>query len=326
MLTIFICKDKLSYPGDKMNNKPDVATNEMIDFSSVYEDFKSYLETSGKTIYTVDNNDVNSYKEYLLTKNSPTVTSEKLLAIRDFYQDMSKRSKKTNLWRYLGIIVLQGISIVTSSFWIVPKYEWPTFLWLDKISAALFGTKQIFYWPGFIGSLIGIALLLVLVARGWLEKPKNVLSWIVLILNWWILAVLYGLVIGSERDFFSGSITSYIMIASLTAMLLGFKQIMGFGFLAVIVVAGFNITSVSSRLGPFVFPYLVSLALAIYAQNPEIFDTVLRWIGRQFDSGKAQQVGKEVAQSITKATADISDMAQVAAGKKIGITKSKFID
>lgn len=309
-----------------MNNKPDVIAEETVDFSLVFEDFKSFLETSGKNIYVVDSNDIYSYKEYLLTKNSPTVTSEKLLAIRDFYQKLSKKGQKTDLWRYIGIILLQGVSIITSSFWIVPKYEWPTFLWLDKISAALFGTKQIFYWPGFIGSLIGITLLLVLIARGWLEKPKNVLSWIVLILNWWILAVLYGLVIGSERDFFSGSITSYIMIASLTAMLLGFRQIMGFGFLAVIVVAGFNITSVSSRLGPFVFPYLVSLALAIYAQNPEIFDTVLRWIGKQFESGKAQQMGKEVAKSITKAASDISDVAQAAAGKKVGITKSKLID
>lgn len=309
-----------------MNNKPDIIADEAVDFSLVFEDFKSFLEASGKNIYVVDSNDIYSYKEYLLTKNSPTVTSEKLLAIRDFYQKLSKKGSKTNLWRYIGIILLQGISIVTSSFWIVPKYEWPTFLWLDKISAALFGTKQIFYWPGFIGSLIGITLLLVLIARGWLEKPKNALSWIVLILNWWILAVLYGLVIGSERDFFSGSITSYIMIASLTAMLLGFRQIMGFGFLAVIVVAGFNITSVSSRLGPFVFPYLVSLALAIYAQNPEIFDTVLRWIGKQFESGRAQQVGKEVAQSITKAASDIGEVAQAAAGKKVGITKSKLID
>lgn len=309
-----------------MNNKPDIIAEEEVDFSLVFEDFKSFLETSGKNIYAVDSNDIYSYKEYLLTKNSPTVTSEKLLVIRDFYQKMSKKGCKTSLWRYIGVILLQGISIVTSSFWIVPKYEWPTFLWLDKISGALFGTKQIFYWPGFIGSLIGITLLLVLIARGWLEKPKNALSWIVLILNWWILAVLYGLVIGSERDFFSGSITSYIMIASLTAMLLGFKQIMGFGFLAVIVVAGFNITSVSSRLGPFVFPYLVSLALAIYAQNPEIFDTVLRWIGKQFESGKAQQVGKEVAQSITKAASDIGDVVQAAAGKKVSITKSKLLD
>ena len=309
-----------------MTNKPEVAEDEAIDFSIVYDDFKSFLEANGKNVYAVENGDIYAYKEYLLTKNSPIVAAEKLLAIRDFYTTMSQKAKKANFWRYVGVIALQITAIALSSFWIVPKYEWPTFLWLDRISAALFGTKQIFYWPGFIGSLIGFVLLVALITRGWLEKPKNFLSWLVLVLNWWILAVLYGLVIGSERDFFSGSITSYIMVASLTAMLLGFKQIMGFGFLAVIVVAGFNITSVSTKLGPFVFPYLVALAMAIYAQNPEIFDTLLKWIGKQLNSGKAEQMGRSVAKSITDAASEIGDIAQSVAGSKVGIIKAKMRD
>ena len=293
-------------------------------FESIH-DFKNFLQDQDKTLLTVSEEDIRLYKDHLFEKYDIAQASERLLVVRDLYTDIRKRSSIAQHIRYGAIILFQALSIYFSSVWIVPKYMWPSFLWLDRLSEFLFGSRQVFFTPGLVGSVVGLAVVSVLIARGWLERPRNFLAWIVLVLNWWILAVMYGLIIGDESSFFSGSISSYLVIIAATALFFGFKQIIGYALLALIVLAGFNITSVTAKLGPMVFPYLVSLAIAIYAQNPEIFDSILGWVNAQFLSGKAFQVSKDVSSSITDATHEIAKAASKAAQLITSPDKTKFL-
>ncbi len=292
---------------------------------AVFE-FAAFMQSQGKDILGATEHDITAYSESLSTRFEPTLVAERLLVVRDLYLEIQRKARFAQYLRYVGIIILQAVAIYLSSVWIVPKYDWPSFLWLDRLSMFLFGSKQIFFWPGFIGSITSFVIVIVLVARGWLEKPRNPLAWIVLVLNWWILAVLYGLVVGDERSFFSGTINSYLIVGAATALVFGFKQIVGVALLALIVLAGFNITSVSVKLGPFVFPYLATLAMAIFAQNPGIFDTLLGWVNAQFLSGKAQEVGGEAAKSIQDAASLIGQAASNLAGGLVAAKKSRLLD
>lgn len=271
------------------------------------EEYKLFLAGRSISILDASEKDISDFRSDLLKNYSRANATERLLIIRDMYQFIHRKASFAQYMRYLGIILIQAFAIVSSSIWIVPRYEWTSFLWLDKISMFLFGTERIFFWPGIIGSLIAFGIVLVLVARGWLERPRNPLAWIVLILNWWIVAILYGLILGRETSFFNGTITSYAVVIAISAMVFGFKQIVGYAVLALIIIAGFNITMISSKLGFLSFPYLVSLFFALFTQNPDIFDTILKWINKQFLSGRAQDIGRQTAESVQKVAKDIGE-------------------
>jgi len=170
--------------------------------SEIITDFKDFLKLKDKSLLSISEEDIRCYKDHLFDKLDVTQASERFLVIRDLYAEVRKRSLAAQYLRYGIIVLFQALAIYFSSVWIVPKYQWPSFLWLDRLSEFLFGTKQIFFTPGLVGSLVGLAVVLVLITRGWLERPRNFLAWIVLVLNWWILAVMYGLLIGDESSFF----------------------------------------------------------------------------------------------------------------------------
>lgn len=273
------------------------------------EQFRVYMAENGKGALAVTVEDINRYRDHLLESCSVEEATERLLVISEFYRFISRKAFRAQLLKNIGIILLQAFAIYASSVWIVPKYQWPSILWLDDISSLLFGTTKIFYLPGFIGTLVMLCVILVLLARGWLERPRNWLGWIVLILDWWILAVLYGLIIGDESLFLSGGLNNYLIIAAFTAFILGFREIVGLAFIALMVLAGFQITSISNIIAGMSFPYLLSLTILIFAQSPEVFDRILGWINKQFLTGKAQATTAEVARSVESAANQIKKTA-----------------
>ncbi|MBP7733686.1 MAG: hypothetical protein KA140_08025 [Caldisericia bacterium] len=294
--------------------------------AAMLEQFRIYLTDKNKDVLNVTVEDVNQYRDHLLQSYSVEEATERLLVISEFYKFMSKRAFKAQLLKNIGIILLQAFAIYASSVWIVPKYQWPSILWLDDISSLLFGTTKIFYLPGFIGTLVTLGVMFVLLARGWLERPRNWLGWIVLILDWWILAVLYGLVIGDESLFLSGGLNNYLIIAAFTAFILGFREIVGLAFIVLMVLAGFQITSISSIIVGMSFPYLLSLTILIFAQSPEVFDRILGWINKQFLTGKAQAATAEVAKSVESAAYQIKKTAGLLVDKLSLPGKTKMFD
>ena len=275
--------------------------------SQTVEEYKQFLAHRSVGILDASEKDISDFRADLLKDFPRASATERLLIIRDMYQFIHRKASFAQYIRYFGIILVQLFAIVSSSIWIVPRYEWTSFLWLDKLSMFLFGTERIFFWPGMIGSLVAFGIVLVLVARGWLERPRNPLAWVVLVLNWWIVSVLYGLILGRETSFFNGTITSYAVVIAITAMIFGFKQIVGYAVLALIIIAGFNISMISTKLGFMSFPYLVSLFFALFTQNPDIFDTILKWINKQFLSGRAQEIGRQTAESVQMAAKDVGE-------------------
>ena len=279
--------------------------------AQMLENFRRFVVGSGKDVLSMRQEDVSKYRDHLLASFSPAESAENLVVVSSFYKYISRRAFWLQFFKNVGIIILQAIAIYTSSVWIVPKYQWPTFLWLDQISIWLFGSVKIFYLPGFVGTLVALAVLLILLARGWLERPRNWLGWIVLLLDWWILAVLYGLIVGDEAAFLSGGLNTYLIIAAFTAFVLGFKEIVGLAFILLMVLAGFRISTVSSVIMGMSFPYLVSLTLLIFAQSPEAFDRILGWINRQFLTGRVQAASADISRSVAKAAKQI----QIASGQ-----------
>lgn len=261
-------------------------------------------------MFKVSSQDIIRYRNKLQGTHSAEETAERLLVVSDFYKHVSRKAFWLQLFKNVGIIALQIFAIAASSVWIVPKYPWPAFLWLDDISILLFGTTRIFYLPGFIGSLVTLGVMAVLLARGWLERPRNWLGWIVLVLDWWILAVLYGLVIGDETLFLSGGLNNYLIIAAFTAFILGFREIVGLAFIALMVLAGFQITSISQTIVGMSFPYLLSLTVLVFAQSPEVFDRILGWINKQFLTGTVQAKSTSIADAVL----DAANQAKKSAG------------
>jgi hypothetical protein len=274
--------------------------------SQVVEDYKAFLRVKNIGILEATEENIADFREELLSEYSRANATERLLIIRDLYLFIRRKASIAQYLRYAGIILLQAFTIYSSSVWMVPKYPWTSFLWLDRLSVFLFGSEKIFFYPGMIGSIVAFGIVLILVARGWLERPRNFLAWIVLVLNWWIIAVLYGLILGNEA-FINGTLTGYAVVIAVTAMVLGYKQIVGYAVLAIIVIAGFNITTITTKLEYMVLPYLASLFFALFAQNPEIFDKLLEWINRQFLSGKAQDIGRKTAESVQNAAKTIGE-------------------
>lgn len=293
------------------------------DSAEVIKDFETFLAGFDKTIYTAGELEISLYRSNLIANYSEANVSERLMIIKDMYDYIGNRGKKHNITRYVFILLAQAATIVLSSVWIVPNVRWPSFLWLDKLAVLIWGKTQIFYMPGFIGSLVGLGIVIVLVARKWLERPRHFMQWLVLILNWWIVAVVYGLIVGDEKTFW-GSLTSYVAIVAFTAIVLGFKRIVGYAILALIVLAGFNITSIPDKLGWMVYPYLVMLCVSIYLQNPDTFDTLLRWTGEKFTSGQAQKLGKETAESVKEAARTVGDAIKQGADLAIEAGKASM--
>lgn len=294
--------------------------------AAMLEQFRIYLTDKNKNALNVTVDDVDEYRDHLLQSYSVEESTERLLVISEFYRFVSKRAFKAQLLKNIGIILLQAFAIYASSVWIVPKYQWPSILWLDDISSLLFGSTKIFYLPGFIGTLVTLGVMFVLLARGWLERPRNWLGWVVLILDWWILAVLYGLIIGDETLFLSGGLNNYLIIAAFTAFILGFREIVGLAFIVLMVLAGFQITSISSIIVGMSFPYLLSLTILIFAQSPEVFDRILGWINKQFLTGKTQAATAEVAKSVESAANQIRKTAGLLVDKLSLPGKTKMFD
>jgi hypothetical protein len=290
------------------------------------ERFRRFVGDSGKDVLSMTDADVVRYRDDLLKTYSVTEAAEHLMVVSEFYRSIHKKAFKLQLFRNIGIILIQFFAIYASSVWIIPKYQWPSFLWLDQISKALFGTKQIFYLPGFIGSLVTLAVLLILVARGWLERPRNWLGWIILVLDWWILAVLYGLIVGDESAFLGGGLNNYLIIAAFTAFVLGFREIVGLAFIALMVLAGFQLSSISSTIVGMSLPYLISMTILVFAQSPEAFDRILAWINKQFLTGKAQSISSDLAKSVSDAARKIQSTAGQLTGKLILPGKTRLLD
>lgn len=278
--------------------------------AAMLEEFRLFLNETNIDILKVSSQDIINFRSRLQNAHSPEETAERLLVVSDFYRFVSKKAFKLQLFKCVGIVLLQIFAIAASSVWIVPKYPWPSFLWLDDISTLLFGTTRIFYLPGFIGSLVTLAVMFVLLARGWLERPRNWLGWIVLVLDWWILAVLYGLVIGDETLFLSGGLSNYLIIAAFTAFILGFREIVGLAFIALLVLAGFQISSISQTIVGMSFPYLLSMTILVFAQSPEVFDRILGWINKQFLTGAVQAKSTSIAGSVI----DVANQVKKSAG------------
>ncbi len=271
------------------------------------EEYKEFLKAKNENILEATEEDILEFREHLLKKYSRANATERLLIVRDLYTFIKQRASKTQYLRYIGIILIQAFVIYSSSVWRIPKVRLTPILGIDKFLAWAFGMKTEFFVPGFVGPIIALIVVLVLIARKWFEKPKNFLGWIVMILNIWIFSILYGLIIGNEKAFFDGGITSYIMIVATTAILLGFRKIVGYAVLALIIFAGFNITAIASKLDYMTLPYVISFIVCIFTQNPEIFDRILGWINGQFLSGKAQEIGKQTAESVQAAAKTIGD-------------------
>ncbi|HOO97465.1 MAG TPA: hypothetical protein PKV16_06770 [Caldisericia bacterium] len=306
-----------------LKSKPDAA--------EVIKDYQTFLAGFDKTIYTASELEISLYRSNLIANFSEANVSERLMIIKDMYDYIGRRGEKYNITRYVFILLSQVAAIVLSSYWTVLKYDWGILNFITQF----WGTKKVFYMPGFVGTLVGFGIVIVLVARKWLERPRHFLSWLVLILNWWIIAVVYGLIVGDETTFW-GSLTSYVAIVAFTAIVLGFKRIVGYAILALIILAGFNLTSIPDKLGWMVYPYLVMLCVSIYLQNPDTFDTLLRWTGEKFTSGQAQKLGKETAESVKEAARTVgdaikqgADMAFEAGKASMGIPspkKTKLLD
>jgi hypothetical protein len=294
--------------------------------ASMLEQFRNFLTESNKDAFNITEKDISDYRLKLLNLYSSEETAERLLVVSDFYRFVSKKAFRLQLFKTIAIILLQVFAIYASSVWIVPKYPWPSFLWLDDISILLFGSTRIFYLPGFVGSLVTLGVMFVLLARGWLERPRNWLGWFVLVLDWWILAVLYGLVIGDETLFLSGGLNNYLIIAAFTAFILGFKEIVGLAFIALMVLAGFQISSISQIIVGMSFPYLLSLTILVFAQSPEVFDRILGWINKQFLTGTVQAKTNSIAVSVVDAANQVKKSAGLVVSKLTLPGKTKLFE
>lgn len=296
------------------------------DSAEKLEHFRIFLTESGKNVIEAESKDIEKYREKLTKMYSIPETLEHLRVVTDFYRLLHRKAAIAQYLRCSLIILVQAFAIYASSVWIIPRYQWPSFLWLDQLSILLFGSQRIFYLPGFIGSIVTLCAMLVLLARGWLERPRNWLGWIVLILDWWILAVLYGLVVGDEAAFLSGGLTNLLIVVAFSAFVLGFREIVGLAFIALMVLAGFRITEVSSIIVGMSFPYLLSMTVLIFAQCPDAFDKVLSWINAQFLAGKVQAASSEIIKSTTSVAAIIQRAAGLTVGKITLPGKTKLLD
>ncbi len=296
------------------------------DSAEKLEHFRIFLSESGKSIIGADNKDIEKYRDSLVKTYNVSESVEHLLVVTAFYRHLHRKAAIAQYLRYILIILVQAFAIYASSVWIIPKYQWPSFLWLDQLSILLFGSQKIFYLPGFIGSIVTLCAMLVLLARGWLERPRNWLGWVVLILDWWILAVLYGLVVGDEAAFLSGGLTNLLIVVAFSAFVLGFREIVGLAFITLMVLAGFRITEVSSIIVGMSFPYLLSMTVLIFAQCPDAFDKVLSWINAQFLAGKVQAASSEIIKSTTSVAAIIQRAAGLTVGKITLPGKTKLLD
>lgn len=296
------------------------------DSAEKLEQFRIFLAESGRSIAHADSSDIEKYRDKLSKTYGATESVEHLLVVSAFYRQMNRKAVLAQYIRNILILLVQVFAIYASSVWIIPKYQWPSFLWLDQLSILMFGSQKIFYLPGFLGSLITLFAMLVLVARGWLERPRNWLGWIILILDWWILAVLYGLVVGDEAAFLSGGLPNLLIVVAFSAFVLGFREIVGLAFIVLMVLSGFRITEASSIIIGMSLPYLLSLTILIFAQCPDAFDRVLSWINAQFLSGKAQATSSEIVKSATLAATAIQRTAGLAVGKLALPKKTKMLD
>ncbi|MBI3271028.1 MAG: hypothetical protein HYZ53_18640 [Planctomycetes bacterium] len=177
----------------------------------------------------------------------------------------------------LLVVALQLFAIAVASFVLAPIL-WPgapALLGIDRLLAHFGGRRRRFVPPGFIGSLTGLFVYGTLLCRGWLRVPVSPPEWAVAALNVWVVAAFMSLLLGDERRFFAGTLSSYALIASLTGILVGTREVIGYSMLCVVAIGGFNLTNVSWKLGGLSLPFLFAAVGSFLAQNGELLERLV---------------------------------------------------